>query len=514
MKWHQITSSAVCLILFVFNATATVRYVDLNCTNATPPYTDWSIAATNIQDAINSAGSGDLVLVTNGIYRSGNQFFVDLSNPIVNGNFISSRFISSRIEIPSGVTVSSVNGPAVTMIEGTSRSCAALIGNSALSGFTLTNGNAGNGYLGGGAYCQTTNALISNCIICSNTASAGAGVYLGTLTNCILSKNVATYDGGGGAYGSVMNNCTLIGNTASAGGGAFGSVLNNCLVISNRAVLSGIGAGGAGYSNVMNNCLILHNEGHVGRATVAVASALTNCTICYNHDNYGEAEIVVVGCILRNCILLQPSFAGPFYNGNDLKNCCVEPKASLVAGNGNIKISPLFVNTNSDFHLQSNSPCINSGNNAFVAVTNDFDGNPRIVAGTVDMGAYEFQSPASIISYAYLQQYGLPTDGSADDLDSDGDSLNNWKEWKAGTNPTNAASVLQLASPSNTVSGVTVTWQSVSGVTYYLQSGTNLSVQPAFSSIQSNLVGQAGTTSYTDTTATTGGPYFYRVGVQ
>ena len=92
--------------------------------------------------------------------------------------------------------------------------------------------------------------------------------------------------------------------------------------------------------------------------------------------------------------------------------------------------------------------------------------------------------------------------------------MNNLQEWKAGTNPTNAASVLKLNSPTNSIAGLTVTWQSVSCVTYYLQSSTNLAAQPPFSFSVSNLTGQAGSTSYTDASATNGTAYFYRVGVQ
>jgi len=134
----------------------------------------------------------------------------------------------------------------------------------------------------------------------------------------------------------------------------------------------------------------------------------------------------------------------------------------------------------------------------------------------VDMGAYEFQNPPSVISYAYLQQYGLPTDGSVDGADLDGTGFNVYQDWIAGLNPTNPASVLQMtsAAPTNNFSGATVIWQSVSGINYFVQRSLDLSAQPAFNTIASNIVGQAGTTSYTDTTATNSTPYFYRVGVQ
>ena len=133
-----------------------------------------------------------------------------------------------------------------------------------------------------------------------------------------------------------------------------------------------------------------------------------------------------------------------------------------------------------NLRLQSNSPCINAGSNGYAPSGPDLDGNPRIVGGTVDMGAYEFQSPQSPISYAWLQQYGLPTDGSADDTDPDGDGLNNWQEWRAGTNPTNALSVLRLLSPASGASGVIVSWQSVSGRNYSLERSTRLGAQPSF----------------------------------
>jgi hypothetical protein len=355
----------------------------------------------------------------------------------------------------------------------------------------VVSANAGatnfNNFTGGGGLNQ---CIASYCTISNNTAwNQGAGANSSTLSFCTLNANLCQ-NYGGGAYGGTLNCCTLENNVAyQGGGGAYKSALTSCLIVSNTANANGGAA---------DNC------------------QLTNCTIVLNIARFnfpfsiGGAE----ASTLYNCIVDFNQLAD-FDAGSVLSYCCSES----VATNGirNITNNPGFVNpAGNNFHLLSNSPCINAGDNAYGTGGTDLDGNLRIAGGTVDIGAYEYQTPQSIISYAWLNQYGLPTDGSVDFKDLDGTAFNIYQDWIAGLNPTNPASILALLPPTSTnnAPGLTVSWQSVSGINYYLQRAINLSTQPAFSTIQSNITGQAATTSYTDTTATNGSSYFYRVGVQ
>ena len=57
-------------------------------------------------------------------------------------------------------------------------------------------------------------------------------------------------------------------------------------------------------------------------------------------------------------------------------------------------------------------------------------------------------SPNSFTSQAVSQLTGIPTDGSGDHADPDGDGMDNWQEFIARTNPTNALSVLKISTAS------------------------------------------------------------------
>ena len=298
-------------------------------------------------------------------------------------------------------------------------------------------------------------------------------------------------------------------NFAANGGGAYSSFINGSLISSNRASAGGGGA----CSGTLTNCLVVLNFAPRGGGVYTFNNDhLYNCTIVSNTASSFRGG-VNEGVVL-NCIIYYNS-APSVPNGYPLSvfNCCMTP---LQPGTGNFTNAPLFVDpANGNYHLQSNSPCINAGNNAYIANNSDLDGNPRIAGGSVDMGAYEFQTPASAVSYAWLQQYGLPTDGSADNSDPDGDGLTNLDEWRAGTDPTNAASVLRLLSATAAAPGVALTWQSVGGKKYIVERASQLGAQLAFLPLATNIVGQASTTTYTDTdTNAFSLDLFYRVGVR
>ena len=517
---------AILIALSAVFSRATTHFVALNSPNPTAPYTNWDTAAHVIQDAIDAAESGDTILVTNGLYNTG-------GHPVI-------ETLTNRVAITKPLTVQSVNGPVVTIIEGyqvpgTTNGdgavrCVYMTNNATLIGFTITHGatytnaDSFNDENVGGVMCANfTNSVLSNCTIIANSAySECGGVLLGTLNNCIIANNSDSSEAGGTAY-STLNHCLVTNNCSASGIGGIegnsGTIVpyddepstsaNYCTIACNS---SATGPGGA-VTTFLNNCLVTGNQ-PVG----ADYCRLYNCTVVSN-------SIGIQSGAALNCI--------SYYNNNGncpnvfLDHGCTTPLPQY--GSGNITNEPLFADPAAgDFRLLPNSPCINSGDNNYLTVTNNFwetpdkfyflfltndlDGSPRVAGSTVDIGAYEFQSPTSIISYAWLQQYGFPQDGSADSADPDGDGMNNWQEWRAGTIPTNAASMLQMLTPSIGSAGITLTWQSQTNITYFLQRSPALGAP--FSTIRSNLLGQGGTTSYTDTNGISAGPCLYRVGVQ
>ena len=460
------------LLAGAFTAGAATRFVNASNAAAAWPYTSWASAATRIQDAVDVAVTGELILVTNGVYETG-------------GKAASGYSLTNRVAVTKAVTVRSVNGPGVTIIRGyqdptgpngdLAVRCVYLAGGAWLSGFTLTNG-ATRGAAGdwskeqggGGVWCESATAMVSNCVVTGNSAyDHGAGAVGGTLSRCLLTNNAAVdtvvargggaysavlkdctvadnaslYGGGaydctlanctlagngaanwgGGAYESTLNNCTLTGNSASAGGGGgtYWCILTNCTLKGNW-VQGGDGGGGGDYGSTLNNCVLSGNYADACDGGGAALADLKNCALTGNQANRGGGSYY---CTLNNCTLSGngASFEGGgdyggrltnciiYYNstynpgssnwsGSAASYCCTFPRPS--GGAGNLTNAPVFVNlAGGDLHLLPGSPCINAGLNAAAPGPVDLDGYPRIVGGTVDLGAYEWPARPQFVGW-------------------------------------------------------------------------------------------------------------------
>ena len=209
---HACAAIGMAGVVLTVGANAATRYVDLNSTNATTPFLDWTTAATNIQDAVEVSVDGDLILVTNGVYAVGGRVMAgDLTN---------------RVALNKALTVQSVNGPFATVIQGAGATngtsavrCAWLTNGASLVGFTLQAGATRNSVdnalgNGGGAWCSSSNAIVANCLIVSNTAFMyGGGAYQGTLNNCLVRGN-GCMGTSAPAYNSMLNSCTVVSNSS------------------------------------------------------------------------------------------------------------------------------------------------------------------------------------------------------------------------------------------------------------------------------------------------------------
>ncbi len=381
-----------------------------------PPYDTWGKAAHAIQDALDLAGGGDTVWVGDGTYESGGR--------LVDG-------LMTRAVVPEHVTLKSLNGAEATIIrgaEGTGTN--APFGADAVRGVHVGQFARLEGFTVSGGYTDWAPASDGEeegeegGEEGSDAPLAGGGVYVwgGTVVDCVITGNGAMTGGGvfvngeGGDLGAEgrIDACEIRGNEALWGGGGL-SILDvgmalNCVIRDNRAQFGG--GVMLEYEAVLENCLIaanqsLHEERDGSGVLLLDGGTIESCTVA---DNYSAAtngfavRAFVEEAGGSTCGEMRNSIV--WGNGNSevtgadvavdtvgaIEHSCA-PELTAGVG-GNLNSNPQFVNAViADYRLAEGSVCIDAGTNqAWMALALDLGGSARIANGTVDMGAFEFQS--------------------------------------------------------------------------------------------------------------------------
>jgi len=340
-------------------------WVDANAAGSPEQWGTFDEPFATIQQGIDAVSNGGAITVRPGTYVenvdfAGKEVTVRSTNPY-DWDIVNSTIIDGD-QTGSCVVFDDNEGP-----------------DSVLAGFTLTNGSGTyvdysslEGFAGGGVFCLDSSPTILNCIITRNW-------------------NWAFLDGGGiallGDCQALIANCFIVENASFERGGGV-------LALSEPATL--------GTSEIIN-CTIVNNENNGNESDYFdVDSVSSRITINNTVINGGNRSLLVVDVnlvsycsISKGYIAEEPDLEPYQYDFSSINgNTSAWPRFIRLPGECFVRdpYSDMCIDyVPGDYHLRPDSPCRNVGDPEYVPLVGqtDFDGQPRIMTGRIDIGADE-----------------------------------------------------------------------------------------------------------------------------
>ena len=380
-KGHSVRRHLLIVMLLtapVVSHAATI-YVKADATGANNG-SSWTDARTDLQGALASAIGGDEIWVAAGNYYPTTSTdrtlaFQLITGVAVYGGFdgteitLGERDLSTNVVILSGDigVPDDTSDNSYHVVTGSGTESSAI-----LDGFTIRDGRAAGpnpSNIGGGIFNDDGRPTLRNLFLLENSAAIGGAIFNRnnadvTITNVVCLNNSAARGGAiSNQIGSdaVLTNVTLMDNTASINGGGIMNVSSNPTI---------------------TNSLFWGNTAPTGP----------------HIDNLSGSTTTIDHSLIEN--------SGGSGGSWD---------TSLgIDGGNNLDDDPAWFDiTQNDLRVTAFSPMVDVGDNGAPGLpATDIVGNPRVIDGTVDIGAHEFVCVAGTVIYVDKDAIGA-NDGTS-----------------------------------------------------------------------------------------------------